>query len=214
MENFLAGCGLIQLWVLSARSSLRNGPTALFVKQTSFLLDKEPHDSDLNEEIHKAIEGDGDSRIADLHIWQLGVHKFAAIISVVAHEPKTVEAYKECSQNTRNSCTSASRCNAAALTKNLQCIKELPRGDFARRRARCIINCECKGITAGWFAHFCKLHIGFFSFHLSAPKFRLRPVLRETHASRNNVIRLAKLARIRTHHGFVAGPAVCCGQQH
>lgn len=66
------------------------------VRQTNIiLLDKEPHDSDLNEEIHKAIEGDGDSRIADLHIWQLGVHKFAAIISVVAHEPKTVSTYKE-----------------------------------------------------------------------------------------------------------------------
>ncbi|MGZ4964725.1 MAG: CDF family Co(II)/Ni(II) efflux transporter DmeF [Limisphaerales bacterium] len=66
------------------------------IRQTNIiLLDKEPHDSDLNEEIYKAIESDGDSRIADLHIWQLGVHKFAAIISVVAHEPKTVSAYKE-----------------------------------------------------------------------------------------------------------------------
>jgi cation diffusion facilitator family transporter len=65
------------------------------VRQTNIiLLDKEPHDSDLNDEIHKAIEGDGDSKIVDLHIWQLGVHKFAAIISVVAHQPKTVKAYK------------------------------------------------------------------------------------------------------------------------
>lgn len=66
------------------------------VRQTNVvLLDKEPHDSDLNEEIHKAIENDGDTKITDLHIWQLGVHKFAAIISVVAHEPKTVKAYKD-----------------------------------------------------------------------------------------------------------------------
>lgn len=59
------------------------------------LLDKEPEDSDLNREIHKAIESDGDSAIADLHIWQIGVKKFAAIISVVAHEPKSPSAYKE-----------------------------------------------------------------------------------------------------------------------
>jgi cation diffusion facilitator family transporter len=59
------------------------------------LLDKEPEDSDLNEEIRKAIESDGDSAIADLHIWQIGVKKFAAIISVVAHSPKSPSGYKE-----------------------------------------------------------------------------------------------------------------------
>jgi cation diffusion facilitator family transporter len=59
------------------------------------LLDKEPENSDLNLEIHKAIESDGDTRITDLHIWQIGVKKFAAIISVVAHEPKSPAAYKE-----------------------------------------------------------------------------------------------------------------------
>jgi Co/Zn/Cd efflux system component len=58
-------------------------------------LDKEPEDSDLNEEIRKAIESDGDSAIADLHIWQIGVMKFAAIISIVAHSSKSPSAYKE-----------------------------------------------------------------------------------------------------------------------
>lgn len=80
----IVGAAVIAQWAYS------------LVRQTNMiLLDKEPHDSDLNEEIHKAIEADGDSKIADLHIWQLGVHKFAAIISVVAHQPKTVKAYKE-----------------------------------------------------------------------------------------------------------------------
>lgn len=59
------------------------------------LLDKEPENSDLNVEIHKAIESDGNTVITDLHIWQLGVNKFAAIISVFAHEPKSPGAYKE-----------------------------------------------------------------------------------------------------------------------
>jgi cation diffusion facilitator family transporter len=80
----IVGAAVIAQWAYS------------LVRQTNIvLLDKEPRDSDLNEEIHKAIEGDGDSKITDLHIWQLGVHKFAAIISVVAHEPKTVKTYKE-----------------------------------------------------------------------------------------------------------------------
>jgi cation diffusion facilitator family transporter len=59
------------------------------------LLDKEPGGCDLNAEIHKALEADGDTMIADLHIWQVAVNKFAVIISVVAHEPKSPQAYKE-----------------------------------------------------------------------------------------------------------------------
>jgi cation diffusion facilitator family transporter len=59
------------------------------------LLDKEPAASDLGAEIHKALEADGDTIITDLHIWQIAVNKFAAIICVVAHEPKTPQAYKE-----------------------------------------------------------------------------------------------------------------------
>jgi len=65
------------------------------VRQTQvILLDKEPENSDLNQEIRKSIESDGDSVITDLHIWQVGLNKFAAIISLVAHHPKSPEAYK------------------------------------------------------------------------------------------------------------------------
>ena len=59
------------------------------------LLDKEPASSDLNAEIRNALEADADTRIADLHVWQIAVNKFAAIISLVAHEPKTPQAYKQ-----------------------------------------------------------------------------------------------------------------------
>ena len=59
------------------------------------LLDKEPETSDLNQQIRNALENDGDTVITDLHIWQIGVHKFAAIISLVAHQPKSPSAYKE-----------------------------------------------------------------------------------------------------------------------
>ena len=65
------------------------------IRQTQIiLLDKEPEDCDLNREIRKSIESDGDSVITDLHIWQVGSNKFAAIISLVAHQPKSPEAYK------------------------------------------------------------------------------------------------------------------------
>lgn len=65
------------------------------IRQTQIiLLDKEPEDSDLNQAIRKSVESDGDSVITDLHIWQVGSNKFAAIISLVAHHPKSPEDYK------------------------------------------------------------------------------------------------------------------------
>ena len=59
------------------------------------LLDRTPASSDLPEEIRRAIEGDGDSIVTDLHVWQVGVGKFAAIVSIVAHEPRTSDQYRE-----------------------------------------------------------------------------------------------------------------------
>jgi cation diffusion facilitator family transporter len=60
----------------------------------SILLDRVPANSDLPVVIREGIE-DGDSKISDLHIWQVGVNKFAAVISVVAHNPKTPEEYRQ-----------------------------------------------------------------------------------------------------------------------
>jgi cation diffusion facilitator family transporter len=60
----------------------------------SILLDRVPASSDLPVVIREGIE-DGDAKITDLHIWQVGVNKFAAIISVVAHHPKTPAEYRQ-----------------------------------------------------------------------------------------------------------------------
>ena len=59
------------------------------------LLDRTPASSDLPEEIRGAMESDGDSIVTDLHVWQVGVGKFAAIVSIVAHEPRTSDQYRE-----------------------------------------------------------------------------------------------------------------------
>ncbi len=61
----------------------------------SILLDRVPASSDLPVVIRAGIEEDGDSKISDLHIWQVGVNKFAAVISVVAHHPKTAADYRQ-----------------------------------------------------------------------------------------------------------------------
>jgi cation diffusion facilitator family transporter len=61
---------------------------------SGILLDCTPSSSDLPEEIRKAIESDDDSLVTDLHVWQVGTGKFAAIVSIVAHEPKSSDDYR------------------------------------------------------------------------------------------------------------------------
>jgi cation diffusion facilitator family transporter len=66
------------------------------VRDTSgILLDRTPEASDLPQVIRGAVERDSDSLVADLHVWQVGAGKFAAIVSIVAHDPKPVEVYRE-----------------------------------------------------------------------------------------------------------------------
>ena len=66
------------------------------VRQTTvILLDRIPASSDLPVVIREGIENDGDSLIADLHIWQVGVNKFAAILKIVAHHPNTPDEYRQ-----------------------------------------------------------------------------------------------------------------------
>ena len=62
---------------------------------SGILLDRTPESSDLPDEIRCAVESDADSIVTDLHIWQVAAGKFAAIIAVVAHEPKSAAAYRE-----------------------------------------------------------------------------------------------------------------------
>jgi cation diffusion facilitator family transporter len=44
--------------------------------------------------IHSVIESDADNRVSDLHIWRVGPHHLAAVISIVTHYPKSPEHYK------------------------------------------------------------------------------------------------------------------------
>jgi len=62
---------------------------ALACDTTVILLDEEPNHNDLNSEIRRAIETDGDAPITDFHIRPVGVAKLAAIIFITAHEPQT-----------------------------------------------------------------------------------------------------------------------------
>ena len=80
----IVGSGVVFSW---AYSLLRD--------TSGILLDRTPPSSDLPDEIRRAVESDGDSLVTDLHVWQVGIGKFAAMISVVAHQPKSSDSYRK-----------------------------------------------------------------------------------------------------------------------
>jgi cation diffusion facilitator family transporter len=80
----IVGSGVVAAWAYG------------LVRDTSgILLDRTPESSDLPEEIRRAVESDGDSLVADLHVWQVASGRFAAIVVIIAHEPKPAEAYRD-----------------------------------------------------------------------------------------------------------------------
>ena len=84
----LVGSGVVFSW---AYGLLRD--------TSGILLDRTPLSSDLPNEIRQAVEDDGDSIVTDLHVWQVGTGKFAAIVSIVAHEPKNSDEYRKLLQD-------------------------------------------------------------------------------------------------------------------
>ncbi|MCK9635284.1 CDF family Co(II)/Ni(II) efflux transporter DmeF [Methylobacter sp. Wu8] len=76
---------------------------ALIIMQWAYSLVRETSPVLLDESIalkHKLaimekIENDADNRISDLHIWRVGPGHFAIIISLVSHDPKAPEYYKD-----------------------------------------------------------------------------------------------------------------------
>lgn len=66
----------------------------LLQETSGVLLDSVPSD-EMERRITEAIEGESDNRIVDLHLWQLGPKSFGVIVSLVTHEPKDPEHYKE-----------------------------------------------------------------------------------------------------------------------
>src|SRR5580658_1438907 len=61
---------------------------------SSILLDRTPPETDLTAEIRKAVEADEGTTVTDLHVWQVGVGQYSAIVSIAAREPKTPEYYR------------------------------------------------------------------------------------------------------------------------
>jgi cation diffusion facilitator family transporter len=72
------------------------------VKDTSgFLLDGAV-DEDIKSAIQKAIEGESDTLVADLHVWYVGPRNLSATLSLVTHHPQPPEHYKHLLRNIPN----------------------------------------------------------------------------------------------------------------
>jgi cation diffusion facilitator family transporter len=64
------------------------------LKETSPVLLDESIALNYKDKVREIIENDADNRIADLHIWRVGPDHYAAIISLVTHNPKPPDYYK------------------------------------------------------------------------------------------------------------------------
>jgi cation diffusion facilitator family transporter len=78
----LVGGGVIAWWA-----------KGLLADSARVLLDREM-DAPVVSRIRGAIESDNDAEIADLHVWRVGRASYAAVMTVVAHEPLTPAAYR------------------------------------------------------------------------------------------------------------------------
>ncbi len=64
------------------------------LRETSHILLDKAGPQSVRSKIRESIESDGDSRVADLHLWSVGPGIYSAVISVVAHHPLEPEQYK------------------------------------------------------------------------------------------------------------------------
>ena len=70
----------------------------LLVDTGRILLDRDVNQEAV-EEIKAKIEADSDNRVTDIHVWRVGSHHLAAIVSVVTHYPKSPDHYKQLLSN-------------------------------------------------------------------------------------------------------------------
>ena len=78
----LVGCGVIGSWAWG------------LVRDTSAVLLDRTRSLSIHDDIRKAIESDGDSEVADLHIWRVGIRAHVVVLTVVTHLGHTPDHYK------------------------------------------------------------------------------------------------------------------------
>jgi len=64
------------------------------VRSTALILLDREASPEVSESVRESIESQGDSRVADLHIWAVGPNIHSAILAVVTSDPRPPEHYK------------------------------------------------------------------------------------------------------------------------
>lgn len=68
----------------------------------------------LQARIREAVEAGGADRVVDLHLWRIGMGKFAAILSVLTQDPRSPDDYKELLRRFEEVCHVTVEVNRAA----------------------------------------------------------------------------------------------------
>ncbi|MHB9138917.1 MAG: CDF family Co(II)/Ni(II) efflux transporter DmeF [Victivallaceae bacterium] len=79
----IAGAALILRWTYG------------LLKETGTILVDRESSGVLAEQIKQTIENDGETKISDLHLWKVGMNKYACIISLVTANPQNIAFYKQ-----------------------------------------------------------------------------------------------------------------------
>lgn len=65
------------------------------LRETSTILLDEALDNDTTQAIRATLEHDADNRVADLHTWKVGAQDYALVVSLVTHQPRSPQHYRE-----------------------------------------------------------------------------------------------------------------------
>ncbi|MBW2275002.1 MAG: CDF family Co(II)/Ni(II) efflux transporter DmeF [Deltaproteobacteria bacterium] len=79
----IVGAALVTRWSLG-----------LLHTTSGILLDRQGPER-IRAQIRESLEAEGNDRVADLHLWSIGPELYGVIVSLVSHEPKPPDTYKE-----------------------------------------------------------------------------------------------------------------------
>lgn len=65
------------------------------LKESSAILLDAGVKREVREEIKKIIEADADNRVSDIHVWKVGPHHLAVLLTLVTHHPRPSSEYKQ-----------------------------------------------------------------------------------------------------------------------
>lgn len=68
--------------------------TILLIRESATILTGRETNEELIQHIHHMIEADGNTKIADIHVWRIAQDSYACILCLVASEPVSVLEYK------------------------------------------------------------------------------------------------------------------------